>query len=134
MAVVDASVYVALVNARESEHARCWDWFRSVALGGESIVAPTILLAEVAAALSRGAGDPALAHRAARLLTRSGMVDLPQVTQSLAERAAEIAAEHRICGCDAVSVALADRAGDTLVTLDQQQLDRGAACVTVRAP
>jgi predicted nucleic acid-binding protein len=67
-------------------------------------------------------------------LARSEVIELVQITTSLAERAAAIAAEHRIRGCDAVYVALADQLSDTLVTLDRQQLERGAALVTVRAP
>jgi predicted nucleic acid-binding protein len=132
MAVIDASVYIALVNAHETEHASSWAWFEQAKRAEESVVAPVILLAEVAAALSRGMGDPALARRVAQQLARSEAIELIQIT--MAERAAEIAAEHRIRGCDAVYVALADQLSEILVTLDRQQLERGAALVTVRAP
>jgi predicted nucleic acid-binding protein len=52
----------------------------------------------------------------------------------MAERAAGIAVEHGIRGCDAVYVALAEQFGDVLVTLDRQQLERGAAVAPVREP
>jgi predicted nucleic acid-binding protein len=134
MAVIDASVYIALVNAHEQEHSSSWAWFEQARAADESIVAPVILLSEVAAALSRGVGDPALAQRVVRQLARSEVIDLIPVTLAMAELAAVIAADHRIRGCDAVYVALADHLSETLVTLDQQQLERGAALVTVRAP
>ena len=134
MAVIDASVYIALVNAHETEHASSWAWFEQAKRAEEPVVAPVILLAEVAAALSRGMEDPTLAHRVAQQLARSEAIELIQITMAMAERAAEVAAEHRIRGCDAVYVALADQLSDTLVTLDRQQLERGAALVTVRAP
>ncbi len=134
MAVIDASVTIALVNAYEREHARCWAWFEQARAADESIVAPVILLSEVAAALSRGVGDPTLAHRVVQQLARSKVIELIPVTLAMAEQAAVIAVEHRIRGCDAVYVALADQLSDTLVTLDRQQLERGAALVTVRAP
>ena len=134
MAIIDASVYIALVNAHEKEHASSWAWFEQARAVEESVVAPVILLAEVAAALSRGMGDPTLAHRVVQQLARSGVIELVPITMPIAERAAEIAAEYRIRGCDAVYVALADRLNDTLVTLDRQQLRRGAALVTVRSP
>jgi predicted nucleic acid-binding protein len=134
MAVIDASVYVALIHANESEHAKCWAWFEQARAADESIVAPVILLSEVAAALTRGIGDPALACRVVRQLARSEVIQLIPVTLAVAERAALIAAEHRIRGCDAVYVALAAQLSDTLVTLDRQQLEREAALVTVRAP
>ena len=134
MAVIDASVYIALVNAHEREHASSWAWFEQTKAAEEPVVAPVILLAEVAAALSRGMGDPTLAHRVVQQLARSAVIELIQITMSMAVRAAEIAAEHRIRGCDAVYIALADQLGDTLVTLDRQQLERGGALVTVRVP
>jgi predicted nucleic acid-binding protein len=134
MAVIDASVYIALVNAHEREHSSSWAWFEQAHAADESIAAPVILLSEVAAALSRGLGDPTLAHRVVQQLARSEVIELIPVTLAMAEQAALIAAEHRIRGCDAVYVALADQLSDTLVTLDRQQLERGAALVTVRAP
>jgi predicted nucleic acid-binding protein len=67
-------------------------------------------------------------------LARSEVIELIPVTLAVAERAALIAAEHRIRGCDAVYVALAEQLSDALVTLDRQQLERGAAVVPVRAP
>jgi hypothetical protein len=53
---------------------------------------------------------------------------------AMAEQAALIAAEHRVRGCDAVFVALADQLSEALVMLGRQQLERGVAVVTVRAP
>ncbi len=134
MAVIDASVYVALVNAHEREHSSSWAWFEQARAADESIVAPVILLSEVAAALSRGVGDPTLAHRVVQQLARSEVIELIPVTMVMAEQAAVVAAEHRIRGCDAVYIALADQLNDTLVTLDRQQLEQGAALVTVRSP
>ena len=134
MAVIDASVYIALINAQEQAHARSWAWFERAKASGESVVAPAILLAEVASAVSRGVGDLALAHQVAQHLRRSKVVELMPVALALAERAAFIAAEYRIRGCDAVYVALADQLGDCLITLDEQQLERGAAVVDAHEP
>ena len=134
MAVIDASVAVALVNAQEKEHASCWMWFEEARRADEPVSAPAILLSELAAALSRGMGDAALARRVVQQWSSSGLIELVPVTIGLAEQAAAIAADHRIRGCDAVYVALADLSGDALVTLDRQQLERGAAVAAVRRP
>jgi predicted nucleic acid-binding protein len=134
MPVIDASVYVALINAHEAEHAASWAWFERIRARGEPIAAPAILLAEVAAALSRGMGDPALAHRTVEQLERSAVIELVPVTVALAGRAASIAADHRIRGCDALYVALADQLGEPLIALDRQQLERCNAIVDARAP
>lgn len=134
MAVIDASVYMALVNARESNHASSWAWLRQAQVAREQLSAPVIFLAEIAAALSRGLGDPALAHQVVAQLLRSKLIELVPITPKLAERAATIAANHQIRGCDAIYVALAEHLGNYLITLDQQQFERGAAVVTTRKP
>jgi predicted nucleic acid-binding protein len=134
MTVIDASLYMALIHAHEPDHARSWTWFERAKASQEPIRAPVILLAEVAAALSRGVGDLALAHQVVQHLKRSPAVELVPVGLALAERAARIAADYRIRGCDAVYVALAEELGESLVTLDEQQRERGAAAVLTRRP
>ena len=134
MAVIDASVYIALINAQEIYHASSWGWFQQAQAAGESLTAPVILLAEVAAGLSRGLGNPTLAHQVVQQLLQVQLIDMVPVTSVLAKRAAAIAADHQIRGCDAIYVALAEQLGAELVTLDQQQLERGAAVVTTRTP
>lgn len=134
MAVLDASVYVALLRATEPAYAQSWDWVRQARGSGERLVAPALLLPEVAAAISRGSRKPLLARRVAELLSRSALVELIGVTTELARRAASIAADHRLRGSDAVYVALAEELGQPLVTLDRQQLERGSEVVTARRP
>ena len=91
MAVIDASVYVALINAQEKNHTSSWAWFERAQAAQEPLVAPVILLAEVAAALGRGVGDPGLAHRVVHQLKHSGAIDLLPVTLVVAEQAVAIA-------------------------------------------
>ncbi len=134
MAVIDASLYVALMNTHEPHHARSWAWFKQVQVSQEKLSAPVILLAEVAAALGRGTNNPTLAHQITQHLIRSKIVDLAPITQKLAERAAEIAADHQIRGCDAIYIALAEQLKDDLITLDQQQFERAAALIITKKP
>ncbi|RME46244.1 MAG: PIN domain-containing protein [Chloroflexi bacterium] len=134
MAVIDASVYVALFNTQEAGHAASRAWLQGALSAGESLSAPVILLAEVAAALSRGVGDTALAHEVVRDLADSGLIQLVPITLALAARAAAIAADHRVRGCDAIYLAVAKQLDDQLITLDQQQLQRGAAIVPTARP
>lgn len=134
MPVVDASVCTAFFSAREIQHVPSRSWFREARKGDELIVAPVILLAEVASALGRGLGNPELAEYAVGILRSRRWVELFPVTQALAIRAAKIAAEQKIRGCDAIYVALAQQLGMELVTLDGDQLDRGSAVVQTRTP
>jgi predicted nucleic acid-binding protein len=52
----------------------------------------------------------------------------------LANEAAEIGANHRLRGADAVYAAVARRHKATLVTLDRQQLERLPPLLEVRTP
>ena len=134
MPVVDASVYVALIRSEEEAHEACWAWLNAAVSSGEEIIAPTLLVAEVGAAIARGVGQPTLAKRAVQQILSQAVIELLPVTCSLAERAAAIAIEHRIRGADAVYVALAEHSQDLLITLDRQQLERGAAAAATWCP
>ncbi len=64
----------------------------------------------------------------------SGLIELVPVTLSMAERAAILAADHQILGCDAVCVALAQERGVPLITLDHQQRERVPPHIVARTP
>lgn len=134
MAVIDTSVYVALINEDEPGHQPSWVWLRQMRVDGERLVAPAILVAEASAALSRGMGDRQLAHRVIYRLIHSRLIELTPISLALAQRAAEIAADYKIRGCDAVFVALAEQLGEELVTLDNEQLTRSTAVITTKRP
>lgn len=134
MPVIDASVYAASLDVREPSHRQSRDWLEQAGREGALLFAPAIFVAEVASAVSRGQGQARRAQRIVRTLMQSQFVQLVAVSPALAERAAEIAAEYRIRGCDAVYLALAEQLAESLVTLDREQLERGAAVVTTRQP
>ena len=134
MPVVDASVCVALFNSNEPGHEASRLWIADAGEQEEPIVSPVILLAEVASALGRGLGNEELAREAVSLLRSKLLLELFPVPEALAARAAEIAAELRLRGCDAIYVGLARQLDMELVTLDRQQLERGAAVIPTRNP
>lgn len=134
MAIVDASVYVALVHENEPGHEDCWSWLHAAQARREPLRAPAILAAEVAAAISRGTENTELAHRIVVQLLTFNVVELIPISTHLAGRAAVIAAEHRIRGCDAVYVALAEQMKEALVSLDRQQLERASPVATALRP
>lgn len=134
MAVVDASVIVALANTHELHHNQCRAWFRDMARRNKSIFAPAILLAEVGAALSRGMDDPKTGHQMREFLIESKLITLQPISLDLAKQAALIAINQRIRGCDAIYVALAQQLEEPLITLDNQQLNRSKDLIAVYAP
>ena len=95
---------------------------------------PTLLLPEVAAAVSRGREDEELARQFAATLSRLPHLVLVPLDTALAQQAAGVAAQYRLRGSDAVYAAVALRFGSTLVTLDREQRERVAEALPARYP
>jgi predicted nucleic acid-binding protein len=131
---VDASVFLNAFNPYEARHAESHRLLARMQEEAAPIVAPTLLLPEVAAAVSRGRDDADLARRFAAALRRLPHLVLVPLDEVLGEQAADVAAQHRLRGSDAVYAAVALRFGSTLVTLDREQRDRVAAVLPARLP
>lgn len=134
MPVVDASVWVSLCHLRDSHHATCAKWLERLLVDGTPLLAPTLLVVELGAALRRLTGDPVLAAEAVSELDESGILELVPLSGERARRAAALASRTALRGADAVYVELARERGSALVTLDRQQLERGASVVNVALP
>jgi len=133
-AVVDASVWVSRFVPRDPHHAASTRWLAGTTSAEGLLAAPALLLPEVTGPIARVTGSARLAHRAVAQILRIRGVRIVALDRELAHDAARLAADLRLRGADAVYVALAQRLGIPLVTLDGEQLDRGAAVVEVRRP
>lgn len=134
MAVVDASVLISAILPGEPHHKASKAWIDSLVKSGRHFSAPAILLSEVAAPLSRAYNQPELAQSVVQNLQVATFLMLVPVSVPLASRAAIIASNHKIRGCDAVYVALAEALNEELITLDKQQSQRAQSIVRCRQP
>jgi predicted nucleic acid-binding protein len=134
MYVIDASVLAADARPHDPHHAEACVLLERVKDAGWAVYLPEIALAVVAAAISRGTADPTLAQRLAAALRRVPHFRFVPADAALGDEAADIAAWHRIRGCDAEYVALAWQQGFILITLDQQQRERVHSDLTARTP
>lgn len=134
MLVVDASVLAAAFRADDVAHGLATEWLRAALAAGTPMSAPAILLGEVSAAIRRSTGDAGLARIVLAELRRVPGLRLVPVSDDVAQRAAEIAADHALRGCDAVYVAVAEMLGAALITLDTEMLTRGAPVAQTRRP
>ncbi len=131
---VDASVFLNAFNPHEAGHDQSRRFLAYLHEQAIPIIAPTLVLPEVAATIGRATGDPGLARRFVTALSALPHLVLSPLDSSLARVAAEVAAEHRLRGSDAVYAAVALRFGSALVTLDREQHDRIAAALPTRYP
>lgn len=134
MIVVDASVWVSRLVPHDVRYATSRDWLERQVASGRLLVAPVLLLAEVAGAVSRRTGRPRLAKRATEALLRLPGLRLVPLDARLGRTAAGLAAERGLRGADAVYVATASHLNIPLVTWDSEQRERASGLVAVRAP
>ncbi|MDM8518936.1 type II toxin-antitoxin system VapC family toxin [Anaerolineales bacterium HSG6] len=134
MYVVDASVFIAKARPSEIHHPEANLFLEKARIGNWQLYAPTILLAEIGAALSRSTNDSVLAGQIVHQWQQAPFLHHVPIDHTLSRVAADIAIRQRIRGCDAVYVALALHRGFGLVTLDKQQRDRVPPHVSAYTP
>lgn len=104
---VDASVFLNAFNPYEEGHQESHRFLAELQEQGVPIVVPTLLLPEVAGTIARGRQDARLARTFTGNLANLPHLVLIPLDATLARRAAEMAAEHRLRGSDAVYAAVA---------------------------
>jgi predicted nucleic acid-binding protein len=131
---IDASVFLNAFNPYEEGHKDSHRLLARLQEQAIPIIVPTLVLPEVAAAVSRGRQDETLAREFALALSRLPHVLMIPVDDTLARQAVDVAAGYRLRGSDAVYAAVTFRFGSTLVTLDREQQARVAEALTARYP
>jgi len=134
MLTIDANVFISAASAAETQHQVSRAFFGRASMLSASLYCPTILLPEVAAGIARPTGDIGFANR-----TVSGILSLPdlvlvELDESRATLAAGGAITCRLRGADAVYVAVAQEYSSTLITWDQELLERGTLAVPTMTP
>ncbi len=131
---IDASVFINAFIPAEPGHAESNRLLALLQEKSTPIIVPALVLPEVAAEVARGQDDTELARRFASALSQLPHLVLVPVDTTLAQQSADLAAQYRLRGSDAVNAAVALRFGSTLVTLDKQQRERVTDVVTTQWP
>ncbi len=134
MLTIDSSVHVSGIVLREPKSRESVHLLDRLKDGTIRVVAPTLVLTEVAASVARitnSATEGLSAAYAMRVFP--GHVLVP-IDESLADEAAALAVSCRLRGADAIFAAVALRYRTTLVTLDREQLERLSSVIPVVTP
>ena len=134
MIVIDASVLIAVFLVPDVHHAVSRAWFGQQVTAGATFAAPMLLLTELAGAISRRTGDPALGRAAVAWFTQLPESHFFPVDDPLWQQATEFAAALGLRGADAVYVALAAQLQIPLLTWDREQRERSAQHIDAREP
>lgn len=125
--VIDASVWVAAVDPRETGHAAARRFLIDLSERGTTILVPTLMRVEVACALRRRLDDGAAAVAQVAVLLDAPFIVEVALDRERAALAASLGAERRLRGADAVYAALAQAEGATLLSLDGELRERADA-------
>ncbi len=134
MVVVDASIWVSQLRPQDVNHNASRLWMERYIAAGGLIVAPIFFLIEVAAAISRRTGEPALAKKAIEDLNSLNAIQYVPLDSMLIEVVIEIASDLQLRAGDATYVAVAHQLNLPLVTWDKEQLQRGAILLSTYTP
>ena len=134
MVVVDASVWISRLVPQDEHHEASKHWLEDFSARKGKIVAPVLLLLEVAGAISRRTGEPFLAHQAVKQLQRPGRLRLVPIDRRLGLAAARLAADLGLRGGDAAYVAVAQHLGIPLLTWDEDQKEKSGKVIQVLFP
>jgi predicted nucleic acid-binding protein len=132
--VVDASVWVAAFVDSDRRHRVSRVWLDRQAGQQTLLVAPVLMLAEVAGTISMRTGNPQLGHRVVSTLLRFPRLRVVSVDAKLGREAADVAANLGISGQEAVFVATARSLWVPLVTWDRELRRRAEKLVPAYEP
>jgi predicted nucleic acid-binding protein len=131
---IDSSVFVSAARPSEIGHAESTAFLSWVRNTRPRLFLPTLVMAEVAAALSRTGSKPGLAQQYALAIGQLPNTVLVALDEGVARQAAALGAQHKLRGAGAVYLASAALFAAELVTLDREQLGLGAAIVQTLTP
>ncbi len=123
--VVDASVWVAAADNTDRFSTVSRDFLRAVIAKPVSIVGPEIVHLEVACALARRTRDPAAARKLGNAVL--ALAEVHRTDRVLIAEAIMTGTEMLLRSADALCAAVAKRVSGTIVTWDEDLLQRAGA-------
>lgn len=129
---LDANVWVAGFDPHDRFHERSAAFLRAVTRSGIALHGPTFVTVEVACALARRAGDPAIGALVDERLRAHPKLRLHPVDERLLEMAREIGVQQMLRGADALYAAAAMIVEAPLVTWDDELVTRAGGLTPER--
>jgi predicted nucleic acid-binding protein len=127
MPTVDANCWIASLDPSDPFHSRSATFFQRVADRAVLLYGPEFVVVEVACALARKLHDSRRGHQAAAaLLTHVGLRLYPH-DERFMEEATRLGVRRFLRGADALYAATAQLTGTTLVSWDNELIERAGA-------
>ena len=124
---------MAALRNQEHYHAECLRLLQSLRDGQHTAIQPLSVLVEVTAAIRRRTGSQELARRVGRDLGSLDSLRFVELDRARAQWAVELATAAGVRGMDALVVQVAVEFGATLLSLDEDLLERVKGVVQTRS-
>ena len=129
---LDSSVIVAALRKQEARHEQCRSLLEKVRDAQHIAIQPYIVLVEVIAAVKRRTDSEHLASRVKELLQNMDTMNFVELEAARADSAANLASKIGLRGMDAIVVQVAEEFHTTLVTLDEEMMEKAKRFVNIR--
>ena len=132
--VIDASIWVSQFRLQDVNRPPTRLWMKQYTTVNGLMIAPAFLLIEVAAAISRRTGEPALAKKAIEDLNDADIIQFVDTNAGLIQAAVDVAINLQLRAGDAIYVALARQLNIPLISWDKEQLQKASTIITTYTP
>jgi len=129
---LDSSVFVAALRKSEKRHAESLQLFQQVKDNKHIAIEPYSVLIEVVAAIRRRTNSEFLANKVKDDFLNIGSLFFIDIDSTLAENAADIAANVGVRGMDAIVIQAAREYNASLVSLDREMLEKARQVVEIK--
>lgn len=132
--IIDASVWVSSLVARDSNHQASLTWIEQYQAKQGILIVPSFFLIEVGGTLSRLTKEELVAKKAIQDIQAMQGMNIIAMDSAFIRLATQIAINLRLRAGDATYVALAHQLNIPLISWDKEQLERASSLVTTYTP
>ena len=129
---LDSSIIVAALRKQEARHEQCRSLLEKVRDAQHIAIQPYIVLVEVIAAVKRRTDSEHLGSRVKELLQNMDTMNFVELEAARADSAADLASKTGLKGMDAIVVQVAEEFHATLITLDEEMIERAKCVVNIK--
>lgn len=129
---LDSSVFVAAVKKAEERHKECKALFDMIVKKEHFAVEPYTVFVETVSAAKRRTGSKEFAEEIKRNFEQITSIHFLEIVKSRAEEASVIATRTGLKGMDSIVVQIAKEMKSTLVSLDDEMIEKAKREVKIK--
>ncbi len=130
---LDSSVIIAALRKQEDKHIQCRLLLEEVKDAQHIAIQSYIVLVEVVAAIKRRTNSDDLARKIGEILQSLDTLNFVELEGKRANVASDIAIKTGLRGMDAIIVQIAEEFDTTLISLDDEMMEKAKSIVKVKS-